>query len=94
MAFAVVIEVDNSGEDPAEGRRGLREELAPVLRGLPGFQSAQLMAAHERGLGLACVVLETREQADQLADWFTLGAVIRPGVTVVRNEVIEVVASA
>jgi hypothetical protein len=94
VAFAVVIEVDNSGEDPEEGRRGLRDELAPVLRGLPGFQSAQLMAAHERGLGFACVVFETREQADELTGWFTVGAVIRPGVTVVRTEVIEVVASA
>jgi hypothetical protein len=34
--FATVVEVDNRGEDPEEGRRGLREELAPAIR--PGVR--------------------------------------------------------
>ena len=62
MSFAAVVSVDNSGEDPDEGRRGLREELTPVIRELPGFVSCIFMTDYERGRGLGVVVLETREQ--------------------------------
>jgi hypothetical protein len=92
--FAVVVEVDNSGEDADEGRRGLREELAPAMRQLPGFRSGLFLAAHERGLGVGVVVLDTRGQAEQLAAGFAPGAQIRPGVRVVRTEVLEVAATA
>ncbi len=53
--FAAVIEVDNSGEDPDEGRRGLREELLPVLQTMPGFVAAELLTAYDEGRGLAVV---------------------------------------
>ena len=92
--FAVVVEVDNSGEDPEEGKRGLRDELAPAIRQFPGFRSGLFMTAHERGLGVGVVVVEDRARADQLAGGFAVGATIRPGVTVVRTEVLEVAASA
>ena len=39
MTTALVVQVDNSGEDPDEGRRRLREELAPIVKQLPGFRS-------------------------------------------------------
>jgi hypothetical protein len=39
-SYAAVIEVDNSGENPDEGRIGLREELLPVLSAMPGFNAA------------------------------------------------------
>ena len=92
--YAVVVEVDNRGEDPEEGKKGLREELAPAIKQFPGFRSGLFLTAHQRGLGVGVVVVDTSEQAEQLAAGFAVGATIRPGVTVVRTEVLEVAASA
>ncbi|HUY86422.1 MAG TPA: hypothetical protein VMU77_04865 [Acidimicrobiales bacterium] len=94
MPFAAVIEVDNSGEDPEEGRRGLREELAPTMSKMPGFQSGLFLTAYERGRGIAVVVFETQQQAGQLAAGLTIGQEIRGGVKVARTDVLEVSASA
>jgi hypothetical protein len=94
VAHAALITVDNRGEDPEEGRRGLREELAPALRELQGFRSVLLMTAYERGRGLGVVVLETKEQAEQLVEAFAVGSAIHPGVTVTAAEVMEVPATA
>jgi hypothetical protein len=52
------------------------------------------MTAHDRGLGIGVVVLETRDGAEQLAMGFVPGAEIRPGVRVTRTEVLEVAATA
>ena len=92
--YAAVIRVDNVDEDPEAGRRGLRDELTPAMRMLPGFRSCLFLTAHERGAGLGIVVFETREQARDLADSVTGGSTIHPGVTVISSEVMEVSASA
>lgn len=60
---------------------------------LPGFVSGLFMTAHERGLGVGVVVVQTRQGAEQLAEGFLPGVQIRPGVTVVRTEVLEVAAT-
>lgn len=52
------------------------------------------MTDYGRGRGLGVVVLQTREQADQLASAFAVGSQIRSGVTVTATEVFEVSASA
>jgi hypothetical protein len=94
MPYAAVVSVDNSGEDPDKGRRGLREELVPAMQQRPGFESGLFMTDYGRGRGLGVVVLQTREQADQLASAFAVGSQIRSGVTVTATEVFEVSASA
>ena len=94
MPYAAVIEVDNHREDPDEGRRGLREELAPAMKALPGFNSALFMTAYERGRGIAVVVFDTHDQAEQLATGLTIGQEIRDGVTVTAVDVLELSASA
>jgi hypothetical protein len=94
MAYATFITVDNSGEDPEEGRRGLREELVPAMKALTGFQSAMFMTAYERGRGVGVVVFETLEQAESLAEVVEIGSTIHPGVTVTGSEVLEVSATA
>ena len=94
MTYAAVIEVDNSGEDPDEGRRGLREELLPVLTAMPGFVSAHLLTAYEAGRGLAVVVFSDVASAEQLASNVTVGQPLRDGVTVLSSTVFEVTASA
>jgi hypothetical protein len=94
MQYAAVVSVDNSGEDPDDGRRGLREELAPAIRQVPGFVSALFMTDYERGAGIGVVVLDTRDQAEQLAAGFVIGSEIRAGVRVTASDVFEISASA
>jgi len=94
MSYAAVIEVDNSGEDPDEGRRGLRVELAPAMKRFPGFQSGLFMTAYERGRGIAVIVFESRDQAEQTATGLAVGQKLRDGVIVTRTDVLEVSASA
>lgn len=94
MGYAAVIEVDNSGEDQDEGRRGLREELLPVLKTMPGFVSAALLTNYDDGRGLAVVSFDTAEQARGLASGLTVGRELRAGVTVLSTRVFEVAASA
>ena len=94
MQYAAVIEVDNSMEDPETGRRGLREELAPALKMMPGFVSALLLTAYEHGRGMAVVVFESREAAEAVAAGFAEGQEIREGVVIVRKDVLELSASA
>jgi hypothetical protein len=94
LAYAALIEVDNSAEDPDDGRRGLREELVPALSAMPGFASALLLTAYERGRGVAVVVFDTKEQAAQLTSVLADGQEIRAGVRVTRTDVLEVSASA
>jgi hypothetical protein len=91
---AAVIEVDNSREDPDAGRRGLREELVPALRSMPGFRSAQLLTAYEHGRGVAVVVFDSRQAAETLVAGLPAGREIRAGVVVTRTDVLEVTASA
>ena len=92
MSYAAVIEVDNSGEDPDEGRRGLREELAPAVKRFPGFESGLFMTAYERGRGIAVIVFERRDQAETTASGLAVGQKLRDGVAVTRTDVLEVSA--
>lgn len=94
MEFAALIEVDNSREDPESGRKGLREELLPVLTALPGFRSTLLLTAYENGRGVAVVVFDSQHAAQGLASGFSVGQEIRDGVVITRTGVLEVSASA
>ena len=93
MHYAALIEVDNSQEDREAGRKGLREELLPVLKGMSGFVSTLLLTAYEHGRGVAVVVFDTREAAEGLASGFADGQEIRKGVVVTRKDVLEVSAA-
>jgi hypothetical protein len=94
MEYALVVEVDNSGEDPDEGRRGLREELAPAVQQFPGFQSGMFLTNYDEGRGIGVVVFSTKEQALQIAGGFAVGRELRSGVKVTRTDVLEVSATA
>jgi hypothetical protein len=94
MSFALVVEVDNSGEDPEEGRRRLREELAPAVKQLPGFRSLLFMTAFDRGFGIGVVVFDDLDQAEQAAAGLAVATSPREGVTVKRTEVLTVEVSA
>jgi len=90
MAFAVVVEVDNSGEAPDDARRRLHDQLAPSVRLLPGFQSLLFLTALERGLGYGVVVFDERSQAEGLAELLVPGSHPQEGVTLLRTEVLDV----
>jgi heme-degrading monooxygenase HmoA len=94
LKYAALIEVDNSREDPDSGRRGLREELAPALKAMPGFDSALLLTAYDHGRGIAVVVFESEDAARAMASGFAEGQEIRDGVVITRTDVLEVSASA
>ena len=94
MKYAALIEVDNSREDPETGRRGLREELVPALKTMPGFDSALLLTAYDHGRGVAVIVFESEEAARAVASGFAEGQEIRDGVMITRKDVLEVSASA
>jgi hypothetical protein len=94
VAYALVVEVDNSGEEPEEGRRRLHEELAPAVQQLPGFQSLLFMTAFEAGFGIGVVVFENREEAERAATGLAVGTSPRQGVTVKRTDVLRVEVSA
>jgi hypothetical protein len=94
MQYAALIEVDNSREDPETGRAGLRQELAPALEAMSGFQSALLLTAYEQGRGVAVIVFDSNEAAEQLTSGLPVGQEIRTGVVVTRTDILEVSASA
>ena len=94
MAFAVVVEVDNSGEDPDDARRRLHDDLAPSVRQLPGFQSLLFLTAFEQGLGYGVMVFEERSQAELLAAMLPPGSHPQDGVTFTRTEVLDVEVAA
>lgn len=94
MQYAALIEVDNSREDPEAGRQGLRKELAPTLKLMPGFSSALLLTAYEHGRGVAVIVFDSRDAAETVASGFSEGQEIHEGVVITRTDILEVTASA
>jgi len=94
MTAAVVVQVDNSGEDPEEGRRRLREELAPAVKQPPGFRALLFMTAFDRGFGVGVMVFDQRDQAEQAAAGLAAGTSPREGVTVRQTDVLTVEVSA
>ncbi len=92
MQYAALIEVDNSRENPDDGRRGLRDELLPVLRALPGHDSSLLLTSYDLGRGVAVVVFDDDASAHALCGGVVVGQTLRPGVVVTRVEVLEVTA--
>jgi hypothetical protein len=92
--FAVFVEVDNSGEPRDDRVTGLREELAPAMKQTLGFQSGVFASNDSAGVGMMLVVYDTRQNAAAVAGRLFVGAQPRPGVTIKRVEVVEVIATA
>jgi hypothetical protein len=91
-AFAAVIRVDNSGEDPERGRAGLRQELLPALATMPGFVRTELLVNYALGQGVAVVVFNDEPSARLLTSSLNVGQLLRDGVTVTAVELFEVAA--
>lgn len=91
---AVVIEVDASGADRDVAMRRLREEIVPATKQAPGFQSGTWMTLNENAKGLALLVFDTEENAQQAASETVVGKSPQPGVVFERSEVREVAITA
>ncbi len=91
---ALLVEVDNSGEDAAARVKGLREELAPAMKQTLGFVSGVFGSDDAAGAGYMLVVYETRENAEAVGGRLAVGMSPRPGVTITRVAAFEVIATA
>jgi hypothetical protein len=92
---AVLIEVDTSGQPDREvGLKNLREQIVPTVSQAPGFQAGYWLRPLDDAKGTSLVLFDTQEHAEAASQAFGVGSSPGPGVTVVRKEVREVVASA
>ena len=85
---AIVIHANVS--DVAEAKRGLDEEIIPMMKGAPGFLGAYYVAIDDSH-GISIEVFETEEQARTAAPPEGVEA---PGVTLDKLEFGEVIGSA
>ncbi len=92
--YAVLIEVDVSGVDRDSGLRGLREQIVPAIRQLPGFRSGTWLTGNEQGTALSLTLWESAENARVMAERFGPGSSPQATATVTRCEVREVAATA
>lgn len=92
---AVLIEVDVSGVDAAEGLTALRERIVPAISAMPGFVSGTwLSGGGSDGHGLSLTIWSDPEHAQAFADQFGPGANPTTGAAVRRCEVRDVAATA
>ena len=75
--------------DPAEAKRGLEEDVVPMIKNAPGFVGAYFVALDD-GQGVSIEVFETEEQAKAAAP--PMGATA-PGVTLDTLQFGEVIGA-
>lgn len=91
---AVLIEINVEGVDPQAGLEGLRSQLVPAIKAMPGFQSGTWLTGNEHGRGLSLTIWDTDEHAQAFAEHFGPGASPQAGAAVERCELREVGATA
>ena len=91
---AVLIEVDVSGVDPAEGLGALRGHIVPAIKSMPGFQSGTWLPGNEEGKGLSLTVWDTEDHARGMAERFGPGSSPTATASVVRCEIRPVAVTA
>ncbi len=92
--YAVLVEVDASGADPAVAITRLRDEIIPSVKQAPGFQSGTWLRPNEERRGFGLVLFDSEENAKSAARRFAVGESPQPGVVVERSEVREVAVTA
>jgi hypothetical protein len=80
--------------DPEAGLRGLREQIVPAIRDLPGFRSGTWLPGNDEGRGLSLTLWDSVASAQHMADTFGIGSSPQASVSIVRCEVREVAATA
>jgi hypothetical protein len=87
---AVVVRVSISDREAAE--RTLNEEVVPRISQAPGFQAGYW--TWKDNTGLSMVIFDSEEAATQAADQVRAMIQDRPAVSLINEEVREVVAQA
>ena len=91
---AVLIEINVQGVDEQAGLDGLRNQLVPAIKTMPGFQSGTWLTGNEHGRGLSLTLWDTDEHAQAFADRFGPGASPQAGAAVERCELRDIGATA
>ena len=91
---AVLIEVDVRGVERDAGLTALREQIIPVIKSLPGFQSGTWLTGNGNGKGLSLTLWNSEAQAQTMVDRFGVGSNPAMSASVARCEVREVAAAA
>lgn len=89
-ATYVSVRIEPGRED--EARRGLTEQVLPMVKGSPGFVAGYWFAPQEN-MGSSVVIWQTREHAEAMAAQLQPGTRPAQPVTVERIEVREVIES-
>lgn len=63
MPFAAVVEVNLEDRDTGSSVKLLEEGMIPLLKSLPGFQSARFVRSLDGGRGVATVIFGTEGDA-------------------------------
>lgn len=92
--YAALIEVNVTGVDRDAGIAGLRNQLVPAIKRMPGFVSGTWLLGGTEGRGLSLTVWATEGDAQAFANQFEVGASPQTGAAVARSEVREVAATA
>lgn len=89
--YEVLIEVDVGGVNWEQGLESLHEQqVALAIEQLPGFQSGTWITGDPAGRGLSLTLWETRENAQSMAERFSLGSSPTARASVVRCELRQV----
>jgi hypothetical protein len=91
---AVFIEVELSDVAPEEGRKYLREQIAPTVQGLAGFRTGIWLNRDESGPAMSITIWDKLDQAEAMVKMFGPEASARAGGVVRRCEISKVAASA
>jgi hypothetical protein len=90
---AVVIELELDEVDPEEGKKYLREQVAPIMHGLPGFRTGLWINGQDNGRGMSVTIWDKQDQADAMISMFGTSGEAAGG-KVIRCDVNKVSASA
>jgi hypothetical protein len=93
MPFAVVTLVSLEGRDITDAEKRLNENLVPMIKALPGFQSARFLRSLDGKTGAGAVTFDTEANAKAALDTMTasrpaeLPPVVQSGVSEVILEI-------
>jgi hypothetical protein len=90
----VVIELELDEVDPEEGKKYLREQIIPIMQGLPGFRTGLWLNGQDNGRGMSVTIWDKQDHADKMISMFGSGPDAKPGGKVLRCDVNKISASA
>jgi hypothetical protein len=95
LMVGVLIEIDLRGVERDAALTELREQVVPVFKSLPGFESGTWLTGNGTGKGVSLTLWDTEPHAQAMMHQFGFGSNRYPlSASVVRADVHEVAATA